>query len=197
MPTSAADIVNRTLELTVRNVQVTGVLPNFDSTPAGLAAGVLYPICRDLLLREMDPEFAWLVAQSLTPIAAAPIAPWLYEYEYPADCVRARQVAPPATGAGALPDVFDPLPVRGVAPFDPRPAVAQRVILTDQQNALLSYTANSIDESQWDAGFAEAMSRRLANPLAMALAGRPDFARELLAESERYAQLAMASEDLM
>jgi hypothetical protein len=195
--TTAADIVNRALELSVNQEQVTGTLPNFDGTPAGLAAGVLYPICRDLLLREIDPEFAWIVAAPLTPVAGAPIVPWQYEYVYPADCVRARQIGPPATGAGALADPFDPQPVRGMAPFDPRAGITKRVILTDQQNALLAYTANSIIENLWDPGFSEAMSRRLSSPLAMALAGRPDFARELLAESEKYAQLAMSNEDLM
>jgi hypothetical protein len=40
------------------------------------------------------------------------------------------------------------------------------------------------------------MARRLANPLAMALAGRPDFARELLQESQQYASIAIENSDL-
>jgi phage shock protein A len=70
------------------------------------------------------------------------------------------------------------------------------VILTNQNAALAVYTTNAMNENQWDSGFAEAVVRRLANPLGMAMAGRPDFARELLEESERYSQLAEAIDEV-
>jgi hypothetical protein len=40
------------LELIAAQAQMTGSLPNFDGSVAGLAAGVLYIPARDLLLRQ-------------------------------------------------------------------------------------------------------------------------------------------------
>lgn len=193
MPTQAG-IVNDALQLTGEQVQITGSLPNFDGSPAGLAAGALYTPALQLLLREMDPDFA---RTSAVLAIAAPIGivnPFAYEYAYPATCLRARQIAPPNSGTGALADPYDPQPVRGIVAYDA--TFANKVILTGQQNAVLWFTTSAVAEALFDAGFAEALSRRLANPLAMALAGRPDFARELLEESERYASLATTAEEL-
>ena len=73
---------------------------------------------------------------------------------------------------------------------------AIKVVLTNQQGALIVYTSNGPPETVWDPDFAEAMARRLASPFAMAIAGRPDFARELLEKSERYSALASENGDL-
>ena len=59
-----------------------------------------------------------------------------------------------------------------------------------EQNAIAVYTSNIPTVDEWDTAFREAVVRRLATPLAMALAGRPDFSRELLTESEQYAQMS-------
>ncbi len=56
--------------------------------------------------------------------------------------------------------------------------------------ALAMYTSNLATEAMFDSAFAEAVSRRLGNAVSMALAGRPDFAKELLQEAEQYSQLA-------
>ncbi len=69
-------------------------------------------------------------------------------------------------------------------------SVPHKLILTNQTVALAMYTSNLATEAMFDSAFAEAVSRRLGNAVAMALAGRPDFARELLQEAESYSQLA-------
>jgi hypothetical protein len=79
--------------------------------------------------------------------------------------------------------------------FDTVATVPQRVILSNQENAIAVYTSSSPAESLWDAAFQDAVVRRLANPLAMAIAGRPDFADHLLASSAQMAQTAQGAED--
>ena len=182
MAVTAADIVNRALELTARNVQVTGVNPTFDGTPAGNAAGVLYTAAVNLVLRQLDPAFARRTLSLLLAGGTCP-PPWLYEYTYPADCLRLRGLRPPGTSNGN-----DPQPIRRQVAFDA--GLAAKVIVCNTQFAVAMYTSSAPDESVWDWAFAEAVAKRLSNPFAMALAGRPDFARELLDEAERAAAAA-------
>lgn len=179
--TTAVDICNRSLELAAAQTRITALN---DGSPAGNAAGILYQPTVDVVLREIDPSFARRV-EPLVPAAAA-TRPWLFEYLYPADCLRLRQVR--AQPGSANKD--DPQPVRATVGLDLIASVPTKVILTNMGNALAAYTSTLATVDQWDSGFAEAVVRRLANPFAMAIAGRPDFARELLEEAEKYSQLA-------
>jgi hypothetical protein len=70
-----------------------------------------------------------------------------------------------------------------------------QVILTNQVNALAVYTSNLITEAQWDSVFQDAMVRRLGNVFAMALGGRPDFARTILEESAAEASMGEAVDE--
>lgn len=195
---TSADIVNRALELVASQVRISGSAPAFDGSTAGNAAGVLYQPAVEALLRQIDPDFARtalaLVAQANATVLA--LTRWTYEYAYPAASLRLRQIRPQPGDY----DPLDPLPVRAQVMTDPLSAGGPaRVVLTDQAGAIAVFTTGAAGvgaESLWDAGFQEAVARRLANPLAMALAGRPDFARELLEESAQFAQLAELSEEL-
>ncbi len=189
MPTTAASIVNRALEMTASQVQVTGANPTFDGTIAGNAAGVLYTPAVNLMLRQTNPAFARRTAALALAGGTTP-QPWTVEYTYPTDCLWVRQLRP---AAGSY-NVLDPQPIRGAVAFDA--GLALKVIVSNTANALIVYTSNSPVESQFDDAFAEAVARRLANPLAMALAGRPDFARELLEESDRYAAMAEMNDEI-
>lgn len=210
MGTTQLAVCNTALELIKSQDLLTGGnFPTFIGSPAiATAANVLYGPVRDLLLREINPEFSRItIAGTTVPLGAASvIAPWAYEYFYPADGLRIRQVRPPMSGAGALPDPNDPIPIRAAVAYDPNAQIfssagnvvstGAKVVLTNQQNALIVYSSNVPPESTWDPDFAEAMARRLANPFAMAIAGRPDYARELLETAERYAGLAAENGDL-
>lgn len=178
--TTDLDIGNRALELTGTEVQISALN---DGTPEGNAVGVLYVPTVQLVLREVDPAFARRTLALVPSGAATPIVPWSYEYLYPADCIRLRQVRPATSDD-------DPEPVRAAVGLDIIASVATKVILTNQAGALAVYTSSSATESQWDSAFSEAVVRKLASPLAMALAGRPDFAKELLEEADRFAQLS-------
>lgn len=181
--TTSADIVNRALELAGNQVTVSGSNPAFDGTPAGNAAGVLYTPALQLLLRQMDPAFARRTATLVVAGGTTP-PPWTQEYTYPADCLRVRAVRP-AAGSYSL---NDPQPIRAAIAFDN--GLAAKVIVSNTASALAVYTSTTPNENQFDPAFVETLARRLASPLAMALDGRPDFARELLEEAERYASMS-------
>lgn len=196
---TGADIVNQALALGDNQTYVTGNFPAFtDGSPenvVGIAANNLYGIARDVLLSQTNPEFARVTITAVIPDAlVAPIVPWTYEYEYPDDCIRLRQIRPPGSGDGSLADPNDPQPIRGAVAFDP--TIETKVVLTNQVNALLVYTTSDVAESRWDSDFVDAMSRRLGNPLTMALAGRPDFARELLAEAQQMTAISIENSEL-
>lgn len=188
MVATVASVVNTALELIASQAQITALN---DGSPAANAATVIYAPVVQLLLRELDPDFARFTATLALSAAPLPPPPWTYEYLYPANCLRLRQVRP---AAGSY-DVNDPKPIRSNVAFDTISAVATKVILTNQVNALAVYTTSDVLEAQWDAVFAEAVSRRLANPLAMALSGRPDFADKVLEQAARVASTVEATDD--
>lgn len=183
--TTPADIVNRALQEIAGQATVTGSLPAFDGSPAGVAAGILYTPMLQMLLRAQDPEFARTPLSTLIPIPGPPPGPagaaW---FTYPPDCLRLRQVVPPLAGT----DPFDPQPVR----WDVVENVGGRAIMVlspaNIGAAGAIYTTSSITENQFDPMFAESFVRALASELAMAIGGRPDFSREKLGESGQIGQ---------
>jgi hypothetical protein len=181
MPTTEADIVNRSLELIDSQTTITSLT---DGTPAANAAQIYFTPTVNLVLRELDPAFARRTSVLSLAVGALAPGPWVYEYVYPAECVRLRQVCP------KLYDRTDPPQVLFQVAFDVVLGTPTKVILANTQFALAVYTTTAATLDQWDPAFAEAVARRLANPLALSLSGRPDLARELLEEAERYAQLA-------
>ncbi len=182
------DVVNQSLELIAAQTRITAL---GDGSPAGDAAAIYFQPTVNVVLREIDPAFARRTAALVASGAATPIVPWAFEYLYPADCMRMRQVRPPV--ADVIAD--DPKPIRAAIAVDVIAAVTTKVILTNQANALIVYTSNIPTVDEWDSGFREAVVRRLANPLSLALSGRPDLARSLLDEAERYSQLSEAIDE--
>src|SRR5215469_14797056 len=124
-----------------------------------------------------------------------PPPPWAYEYAYPSDCLRALWIVPQfATGfasgfpittavTGGVPQFWNGPPVRykvGVDQIDPNtglppvpPAVGndQRVIWTNQQQAILVYIRRITDPNVMDDQFQEAWVASLASRLCIALTG--------------------------
>lgn len=186
MPANSVAVVNETLQFLGQQYQITSLT---DGSAAATASNVLYVPTVQLMLREINPDFARIV-NALAIAAGTPPPPWTYQYTYPADCLRMRQVRPPGSGTGSLSDVNNPYPVKSNVGIATVSAALTKVIWSNQQNALGVYTSSSVTEAMWDAVFTDAVVRRLANPLAMALAGRPDFARELLDESAQVAATA-------
>lgn len=189
---TTAQVVNASLEQIASQSTITSLT---DGSPAALAAQVVYAPTVQLMLRELDPDFARFTAPLTLSVAATPVPPWAFEYLYPDACVRLRQVRPPGSGTGSLSDPNDPQPTRANVAFDIIALVSTKVILSNQVNALAVYTSSAVAEAQWDAAFADTVIRRLANPLAMALSGRPDFAKTILEQSAMMAQTAEAIDE--
>jgi hypothetical protein len=190
--TTDIDIANRALEMIASQQLITTFAD--PTNPASVAASVLYAPVVQMLLRQMDPDFARrtnvpLVLQP-TPNQVPTLA-WAIEYVYPADCLRLRQVAP------ATWNIFDPQPVRANVGTDVVVGVPIKIILTNAVGATATYTTSLVTENQWDSLFAEAVVRQLANPFAMALSGRPDFAKELLDQAASYEQMAELDDEGM
>lgn len=185
-------VVNAALEQIASQTTIASLT---DGSDAANAALVVYAPTVQLMLRELDPDFARYTAPLVLSGAPTPVPPWAYEYLWPADMVRLRQVQPPSSGSGSLADPNDPQPVRANVAFDLIGGVNTKVILSNQQNALAVYTTSLVTESAWDSVFTDAVIRRLANPLALALSGRPDFAREVLEQSAMMAKTAENVDD--
>jgi hypothetical protein len=188
--TSSSDVVNQALELIATQNRITALN---DGTPAAVAANTIYAPTVSLMLRAMEPDFARKTATLTLSAAVTPVDPWSQEYLYPSDCLRVLQVRPLQGGY----DNNNPKIVRWMVQVDTISAVLTKVILANQIAASATYITSSVTEDQWDFAFMNAVVRRLANPLAMALSGRPDFARELLEESSRAAMFADAADESM
>lgn len=175
--TTSADITNRALAQIAAQAVVTGLVPNLTGGgQASVAANILYGSVVQMILREQDWEFSRLTAP-LSITANTPAYPWTYEYLYPTDCLKVRQVQPSTWVAG------DPQPVRWEVADHPVGGAPTRVILCNLANAQLVYTTSNVTENQWDSLFAEAVVRTLGSELALALGGRPDLSRVKLGEA--------------
>lgn len=174
--TTSADIVNRALAEIGQQQTVTGTLPTFDGSSTGIAAGQLYQAAVNMLLRNEDYEFskAYVV---LTQTAATPVPPWAYQFFYPSDCLRVRQVCPRTW------DALDPQAVTWDVQTVVILSVPTRVILSNEGNAGLFYTTSNVTENEWDPMFAEAAVRYIASEMVIAIGGRPDLSEKKLAES--------------
>lgn len=182
---SPADIVNQSLEYAGNQVSVGYSSGSFTGdTTAAAAATVLYAPTWQMVARQLDPDFARrtnpLVLQSGGNLPPG----WMLEYAYPSDCLRLRTLAPPSY------DPFDPQLILGNVAIDVITGSSVKVIYTNQVGAHAVYTSLNVNENEWDSLFREAVCRQLANPLSMALQGRPDYARELLQQALQYEQLA-------
>lgn len=181
-------VVNSALEQIASQTRISALTEN---SSAAIYASVVYAPTVQLMLREIEPDFARLTVALTVAAGGVPLSPWAFEYLYPADCVRLRQVRPSTY------DVNDPQPVRANVAFDliGNPPVKTKVIYTNQAAALGVYTTSLVDETAWDSVFTDAVIRRLANPLAMALSGRPEFAKTILEQSALMAQSADMMDD--
>ena len=181
-----ADVVNQAIEYSGNQASVTyagGVWGG--QAAAANAAAVLYVPTWQMVARQLDPDFARRTLP-LTVVGGTLPPGWAYEYGYPADCLRLRCLAP-APGSY---DPFDPQLIRGNVALDVIGSTPTQVIFTNQQGALGVYTSSNVTEDQWDTLFLQSVARQLANPMSMALEGRPDYARELLAQALQYEQMS-------
>lgn len=139
-----------------------------------------------------------------------PPPPWAYEYAYPADCLRPLWIIPqfttgfsggtPITTAitGGAPQFWNGPPVRFKVAIDQigvdgTPQVGgtdQRVILTNQQGAVLAYIKDVDNPDVMDDMFVQAWVAGLAARLTWALTGKKDQANEKIKEANTFVTIA-------
>lgn len=120
---------------------------------------------------------------TLTPPDSVP-TPWIYEYDYPSDCVAARFIMPllqmsPGTAVGSqgLPSSIG-APVRFLVGTDLDASNNRiKVILTNQPNAILVYTAAVTDTGLFDDQFTDAFANYLAYRISVPLSGDKALAK--------------------
>jgi hypothetical protein len=166
--TSVADVVNLALRNIGYKLRIGHI---YDGSDAANQALDIYGQTRDDALRDGEWHFAERTASLSNPLksapdnyfdapwdsAANPPPPWRFEYAYPADCLKARQVKF-ASGF-----IFNPAPtpVLWEDANDQYFAPARRVILCNLNPALLVYTGQITDMATWPPDFVDLLAARL------------------------------------
>lgn len=187
--TTATDIVNEAIQLIGDNQPlVTGVAPTFDSSPAGIAAAQLYVPTVQAVGRRFGFDFSRNIATLVLSGNSAPW-PWEFEYLYPTNGIEIRQVSPPT-----LADPSNPLPVNWEIGNTIVSSNPTKVIWCNLADAMARIT-NTPPESLWDPLYRDSVVRLLSSALAMAVAGRPDTARDMLESYGAVEQIAQQRMD--
>jgi hypothetical protein len=177
------DIANQAIQMLGDNTpEVTGFAPNFDQSAAGIALQKLYYPCVQTVVKQFGWEFARSNAELSLSGNAAPFG-WSYEYIYPSSAVEVLQVLPPS-----IADVNNPLPIDW-AVGNSQVSSAQTKVIWSNQVSASAVINNAPIESTWDALFREAVVRLLASELAIAIAGKPDTAEQLLQSGSAFETL--------
>lgn len=196
---SPEDVVNAALTRIGATVRVANMM---EGSHVANAAADIYGQTRDELLRQDDWAFAARNA-ALTLLKSAPIGgyipptvwssaypplPWIFEYAYPADCLKVRTVKP----ATFFVPNFDPQPHSFGLENDNSLVPPAKVILSNVADAIVVYTGRVTDPATWEADFTEAaiaaIARRLApkfGPQAMQVAVPDEAAAKNTAELQQ------------
>lgn len=134
----------------------------YDGSDAANLALNIYSETRDEVLRGYDWGFAEKIVPGVVAASPAPF-PWSVAYNYPADCIKIRNIFN-AAHAG---DPNNPLPVLYTVANDP---TAGKVILTNVTVATLVYTGQITNPQFWEPGFISVLTLKLSKRLAPALA---------------------------
>ena len=187
---TSTQVANEAIQLMGDNTPlVTGVAPNFDTSPAGIAMAQIYAPTVAAVMRQFQWDQSRKVAALTLTGNSAPF-PWEYEYYYPSDAVEVWQVAP-----ASLSDSYDPLPVNWSVGNDVVSGSQVKCVFANISGAQAIYN-NNPTESTWDPSFTEAVVRMLASKLAMAIGGRSDTADSLMQSGAQAEQVAETRGDV-
>jgi hypothetical protein len=140
------------------------------------------------------PEFQGVVSNIWN--AAYPAPPWLYEYAYPADCLKARYIIPIDVSLQLTIPIFSvPLEqgvlvngaaVRFVTAQDLDDTGNQiKVVLTNQPQAVLVYTRQTTDPTLWGPSFVMALSLVLGAYITPTISGDKKLQANLFAAARQ------------
>lgn len=181
MPASArspADVVNISLARMGYKKRISNL---YDGSEAASRALDIYAQTRDDMLRDGQWPFCHreVVASLLktgpenyfdSPWDATtmPPRPWRYEYTYPDDCLKVRQIK----GQPGFAFNPSPTPVLWSVLNDNGYSPPRRVIVANVPDAILVYAGQVTDPTQWPADFVDAVAAELARRLKPGLLGQ-------------------------
>jgi hypothetical protein len=161
------DVINNALDL----ARMPRIGSFYDGTPEAIHALDIYAQNRDLLFYTLEPYWAIdnipLVLTKSAPnivngaanydsgwSSAYPELPWLYEYLAPGDCIKPLQI-------NRVP-MFLPVWRPRTSLFTYMSDADPPVILTNTENATLSYVVRTLDPNLWRKDFTEKLIMALA-----------------------------------
>jgi hypothetical protein len=134
-----------------------GAIESLDeASPAADQCKTVFAAGRDAVLRSHPWNFA-TKRKALADLGTPP-TDWLYRYEYPSDCLKARSILP-------LTQTDPPSPFETAIDA----SLSTRVLFCDQAAATLIYTAQIADPNMFDASFVRCFSWFLATEIAYPL----------------------------
>lgn len=124
--------------------------------------------------REALSAFDWNFARKRQALALhseeAPEGDWTFRYQYPEDCLRAREIENPFGWQA------NSIPFR----VEPNSTGTQQTILTDAEDAKLIYTFDQTNYSMYSEDFVKLLSYLLAYHIAWPLTQKEDIKRKML-----------------
>lgn len=180
---TAADFVNSALVHIGSKRQIGSLYDGSDEANAALA---VYGQTRDVLIRSKDWQFVSRNA-ALELLKTAPTAyttpwtdqypplPWLFEYAYPDDMVKLRNLKP----TSVLFPEFDPQPLSWSIYNDTSYDPPRRTILCNVPEAIAVYAGQVTDPLTWPPDFGQA----LIDDLGLAMAAALDKTQAVSAEA--------------
>lgn len=152
--------------------------------------GNLYRLWYDYCVDQCLTDFPWGFATTIVSAALLdgdPPPGWQYKYAYPVDCLAGRQITD-ACGArtvythylqwwwgnqgGLLRQANKPVPWKVMS--ETIGSINRKTIVTDLPQAYLLYTKRITDPNQFDQGFIDAVSWRIAMEIVGAFVGAPN-----------------------
>lgn len=164
--------------------------------------GNLYRTFYDYCVEQCLADFPWGFATTIVPAAQVegdPPAGWSFQYAYPVDCLAARQVTD-QLGARSIFNAYlwswwntaydtfrtSPPPIPWKVMTVRSGSSDAKVIVTDMDQAYLLYTRRVTDPNQFDPGFIDALSWRIAMELAPTFVGAPNGAQLAVTLGNQY-----------
>jgi hypothetical protein len=154
------DVCNLALANIGEQARVTSIDPSDGSREADLCAQ-FFALARDQMLEKHAWDFA---LRSVKPTArsASPRVDYKYAYDYPEDVVSVLAVVRSDVDYN-----YKTMGSTGQQPYSVElDSNGNRMLLTDQKNALLLYVAKVDDATMWSSSFTRALSWQLASHLA-------------------------------
>lgn len=129
-----------------------------DQGTTAIQCRIHYDVARRFVLADHNWNFA--TKRVALAVIGSPPSDWLYRYDYPSDCLRAREIQ--RFTKSEMPIAFK---------VEDDGTGAGLCILTDKDEATLIYTKDVTNPALFTPGFVSAMAWYLASELAPALSG--------------------------